>query len=183
VAEADIQDSRNAINGGLRKSRYTYWRRTMWRLFISGLTLSVTVVVLSTNAQAQLFVFPEKGQSPEQQEQDEFACYKWAQQQTGFNPNQQTTVAAAPPPQGGALKGAAGGAALGAIGGAIGGSAGKGAAIGAGVGGLLGSAKRRRGEMEYRQSVEGAAAEQKQKQETFNRAYGTCLGARGYKVG
>ena len=155
----------------------------MQRLFISALTFSVAVAFLSTNAQAQLFVFPEKGQSPEQQEQDEFACYKWAQQQTGFNPNQQTTVAAAPPPQGGALKGAAGGAALGAIGGAIGGSAGKGAAIGAGVGGLLGSAKRRRGEMEYRQSVEAAAAEQKQNEETFKRAYGVCLSGRGYKVG
>lgn len=155
----------------------------MLRLLMSALTLSVAVVALSANAQAQLFVFPEKGQSPEQQEQDEFACYKSAQQQTGFNPNEQTQVAAAPPPQGGAVGGAAKGAALGAIGGAIGGNAGKGAAIGAGVGAAMGSAKRRRGEMEYRQSVEQAAADQKQKQDTFNRAYSTCLGARGYKVG
>lgn len=61
--------------------------------------------------------------------------------QTGVDP----TVAQAPPPPGGAgrgaVKGAAGGAALGAVGGAIAGDAGKGAAIGAGTGALFGAAK------------------------------------------
>lgn len=155
----------------------------MQKLHMSAIMLGVTVVVLSTNVQAQLFVYPEKGQSPEQQEQDEFACHKWAKQQTGIDPNEQVQVASASPRQGGALKGAAGGAALGAIGGAIGGDAGKGAAIGAGAGAILGSVKRRRGEMEYRRSVEEAAAEQQQQRATFNRAYGTCLTGRGYKVG
>ena len=93
---------------------------------------------------AQTFVFPEKGQSPEQQEQDDFSCYKWAKQQTGYDPEHPNLAAAPPPPsKGGAVRGAAGGAALGAVGGAIGGDAGKGAAIGAGVGGAMGMRKQR----------------------------------------
>ena len=94
----------------------------------------------------EVFVYPSKGQTKEQQEQDEFACYKWAKEQTGFDPTQPMQQAAAPPPQGGAAKGAAKGAAIGAIGGAIGGDAGKGAAIGAGVGAAGGAARRRKGD-------------------------------------
>ena len=149
-----------------------------------GLALAMGLVVGSTAAQAQMFVFPEKGQSPQQQEQDEFACHKWATQQTGIDPNRQMQAAAsAPPPQGGAVSGAMKGAALGAIGGDIGGDAGKGAAIGAGVGGAAGMMRRRRGEMEYRESQQQASAQQQQSQQTFNRAYSACLGGKGYKVG
>ena len=151
---------------------------------VMGFTLALGLVVGSTAAQAQLFVFPEKGQTPEQQEQDEFSCHKWAKQQTGIDPNQQAPAAtSAPPPKGGAVKGAMGGAALGAIGGAIAGDAGKGAAIGAGVGAAGGAMRRRKGEMEYREAQQQASAQQQQSQQTFNRAYSTCLGARGYKVG
>ena len=152
--------------------------------FMSMFMVSLGFVMLSTGVEAQMFVYPEKGQSREQQEQDEFSCHKWAKEQTGFDPNQQMQASAPPAPQsGGAVKGAAKGAALGAIGGAIAGDAGKGAAIGAAVGGAGGAMKRRRGEMEYQQSVQAASAQQKQNQETFNRAYSTCLTARGYKVG
>src|SRR6478752_8389385 len=67
-----------------------------------------------------VFVYPSKGQTKEQQEQDEFSCYKWAKEQTGFDPTQPVQQAAAPPPpQNAAVKGAARGAAIGAIGGAI----------------------------------------------------------------
>jgi OmpA family protein len=130
----------------------------------------------------EVFVYPSKGQTKEQQEQDEFACYKWAKEQTGFDPTQPMQQAAAPPPQGGAAKGAAKGAAIGAIGGAIGGDAGKGAAIGAGVGAAGGAARRRKGEQQQ------AAAQQKAKQEYdakvdgYKRAFSACMTGRGYTV-
>jgi len=129
-----------------------------------------------------VFVYPSKGQTKEQQEQDEFSCYKWAKEQTGFDPTQPMQQAAAPPPQGGAAKGAAKGAAIGAIGGAIGGDAGKGAAIGAGVGAAGGAARRRKGEQQQ------AAAQQKAKQEYnaeidgYKRAFSACMTGRGYTV-
>lgn len=130
-----------------------------------------------------VFVYPGKGQTKEQQEQDEFSCYKWAKEQTGFDPAQpMQQQAAAPPPQGGAAKGAARGAAVGAIGGAIGGDAGKGAAIGAGVGAAGGAARRRQAEQQQ------AATQQKAKQEYnaevagYKRAFSACMTGRGYTV-
>lgn len=144
----------------------------------------IALIGLSSETDAQMFVFPEKGQTKEQQELDEFTCYKWAKEQTGIDPNQQTAAAAPPPPQGGQVaRGAARGAAVGAIGGAIGGNAGKGAAIGAGVGAGAGAIRRRRAEMEYRQEVQEQAADRQASQQTFNRAYGVCLEGKGYKVG
>jgi Glycine-zipper domain len=133
-------------------------------------------------AGVDVFVYPGKGQTKEQQEQDEFSCYKWAKEQTGFDPNQPMQQAAAPPPQGGAARGAARGAAVGAIGGAIGGDAGKGAAIGAGVGAAGGAMRRRQAEQQQ------AAAQQKAKQaynaqvSDYKRAFSGCMTARGYTV-
>jgi hypothetical protein len=46
-----------------------------------------------TPAIAQKFVYPAKGQSPEQQKKDEYECYTWAAQQSGYDPTK------APPPQ------------------------------------------------------------------------------------
>lgn len=137
---------------------------------------TLSLALLGATAIAQdLFVYPEKGQSAEQQEQDEFACYKWAKDESGVDPG-------APPKDDdrgrvtfGALGGAAKGAALGAAVGAIAGGgkgAGKGAAIGGAVGGVggAGSAAARR--------------EQSQQQErrSFQRAFTACMEARGYVV-
>lgn len=133
---------------------------------------------------SQMFIFPEKGQTKDQQEFDQFTCSKWAKEQTGYDPSQ---IAAAPPPpapeHGKAARGAAGGAAVGAIGGAIGGDAGKGAAIGAAVGGVAGSRRQRRSEMEYQHQVQEQAGDRKAAQDKFNRAYSVCLEGKGYKVG
>ena len=52
----------------------------------------VSGLALAGQAGAQQFVYPAKGQSPQQQKSDEAACYTWAVQQTGFDP-------AKPPPQ------------------------------------------------------------------------------------
>lgn len=130
----------------------------------------------------EVFVYPSKGQTKEQQEQDEFACYKWAKEQTGFDPTQPMQQAAAPPPQGGAAKGAAKGAAIGAIGGAIGGDAGKGAAIGAGVGAAGGAARRRKGEQQQASAQQKAKQEYDAKVDGYKRAFSACMTGRGYTV-
>ena len=152
----------------------------------SRLLLIVIGVLFMTDhalAALEVFVYPTKGQSKEQQEQDEFSCYKWAKEQTGFDPTQpMQQQAAAPPAQGAAVKGAARGAAIGAIGGAIGGDAGKGAAIGAGVGAAGGAMRRRQAEQKQ------AVAQQKAKESYdadvagYKRAFSACMTGRGYTV-
>ncbi len=82
-------------------------------------------LVLAAQGHAQdLMVYPAQGQSQEQQQRDEFECYNWAKQQSGFD-----CMAAPQATALGALGGAAPGAAIGGVGGAIAGNAGKGAAI------------------------------------------------------
>ncbi len=153
-------------------------------LSMIGVTTVFMLVMGLSNAQAQMFIFPQKGQSPDQQELDEFTCHKWAKQQTGVDPNQQVAATSAPTQQrGGAMRGAMGGAALGAIGGAIAGDAGKGAAIGAAVGGGSGAIRQRRGNRSAQEQQQQASAQHQQSNQTFNRAYGVCLEGKGYKVG
>ncbi len=143
-------------------------------------------VLLFTSGAAwgQTFVYPQKGQTPQRQAQDQGECQAWATQQTGINPGM--PMAQAPPPaqapQGGVLRGGARGAAVGAVGGAIGGDAGKGAAIGAATGAMLGGMRRR--DQVRQQETQQAQAQQMQasQMDTFNRAQATCLQARGYSV-
>ncbi len=54
----------------------------------------------------ELFIYPEEGQSAEQQEKDKFECYSWAKGNSGFDPMAPPT-ATAPPPQKEAAKGGA----------------------------------------------------------------------------
>jgi len=148
---------------------------------IIGLT---TIMVMSAGPvlAGEIFVFPKNNQTKDQQEQDEFSCYKWAKEQTGFDPNKPVEQAAAQAPQGGAAKGAAKGAAVGAIGGAIGGDAGKGAAIGAGVGAAAGAHKRRKGEKQQQAAQQQAAQKQEVSVDGYNRAFGACMEGKGYTV-
>jgi hypothetical protein len=141
-------------------------------------------------AVAQPYVYPARGQSPQQQEFDKGQCYSWAAQQTGFDPVNPQVATGPPPmpgaPRGGLFRGAAGGAAMGAIGGAIGGDAGKGAAIGAAVGGLFGAMRRARwAEEEQQQQMSYAAQQQSamsQGRAHYNQAFGACMTGRGYTV-
>jgi hypothetical protein len=133
---------------------------------------------------AQLFIYPQRGQSAQQQQQDRFECHQWAVQQTGFDP----TMAVAPPPTAapgrttGALGGAATGAAIGAVGGAIGGNAGRGAAIGAGAGALFGTMRRNSQIRDAEAQQMGQAQQQNQQRDAYNRALAACLSGRGYTV-
>lgn len=151
---------------------------------IFGLAFGLGLCLHVSHLSAQTFVFPEKGQSPEQQELDDFTCFKWAKQQTGYDPEHPTLAATPPPPSGGgAMRGAMGGAALGAIGGAIAGNAGEGAAIGAAAGGGMGMMRQRRVERGYQEEVQQTSTQNQQTRATFDRAHNVCMEGKGYKIG
>ena len=91
-------------------------------------------------------VYPAKGQSPDQVEQDKYQCYQWAKGETGFDPMAPPTATAPPPPNQAPTastgRSAVGGAVTGSlIGGIADGDWGKGAAIGAAAGAGAGALK------------------------------------------
>ena len=175
---------------------------TKWRKQIAWFLSTTMFLSIPTLAAAQLYIYPGKGQSPQQEESDKGQCYGWAVQQSGFDPANPRVASAPPPPsyypqpqapQGGLFRGGVGGAALGAVGGAIGGDAGKGAAIGAAVGGLFGMMRRHRFMEEEQQMQQQQAQAQQgymgQQQNTlaqgrgnYDRAFSACMTARGYTV-
>lgn len=139
------------------------------RLFV--ITLALTLLSAGLAAAADPIVYPAKGQSSQQMEQDKYQCYTWAKQQTGYDPMQgppQTSQG----PTGEVVRGAAGGALVGLGIGAIAGDAGKGAAIGAGSGAVIGGIKKKKN----KDAASAAVVDQ------YNRAYGVCLEGRGYSV-
>jgi outer membrane lipoprotein SlyB len=151
----------------------------------------VLMIFFPLAAQAQdPIVYPAKGQSNEQMEQDKFQCYNWAKQETGFDPMQVPTATSAPPPQQSEGPGVVGGAGRGALGGlavgAIAGDARKGAAIGAASGGLIGGMRRndarRQNQQQQQQWANQQTANYANQRHNYNRAYSACLGGRGYTV-
>jgi hypothetical protein len=143
-----------------------------------------------------LMVYPSKGQSRDQQAQDDAQCFAWARDQSGYDP-----MNPPPPPRAplvstghsddvarGAVGGAAVGAAGGALIGAIAGNAGKGAGIGAATGLLAGglhahAQDEREVEREKAQAQARIDEQQAARQELvqkFRRAMSVCLEARGY---
>ena len=154
-----------------------------WRLQLFGVMLAVSTAVVCAQ---ELFIYPTKGQNAEQQKKDEYECYNWAKNNTGFDP-MAPPVASAPPPSGtqqsgGAVRGAVGGAALGAIIGDSSKSAGRGAAAGALVGGVRQSRKNQQVQQDQAQWEQQQAAEYSSKRNSYNRAYSACLEGRGYTV-
>jgi len=131
----------------------------------------------------ELYIYPNKGQSAEQQARDRYDCHTWAVQQTGVDPTRaQASTQTPPPPKGGVFKGAARGAAVGAIGGAIAGDAGEGAAIGAATGGVIGGMKQRGQARSQQQAQANQAAQQQSAYAAYDRALSACLSGRGYTV-
>jgi hypothetical protein len=141
-------------------------------------------LVLASSAGAQQYVYPAKGQTPQQQKNDEAACYTWAVQQTGFDPAKPPTPQAAPNPPttatgttpGAGIRGAARGAVVGEV---VGGDAGAGAAAGAAV---ARSQSRKQNAAAAQQSQQQAQAATQQQQAGFAKARGACLEGRGYTV-
>jgi len=166
--------------------------------------LCLAAALASSSVRAQdVFFYPSRGQSQEQQEKDRYACHQWAVQQTGFDPTRASSAGgsgyvpppppAAAPEQGQVLRGAGRGAAVGAVGGAIGGNAGKGAAIGAATGALIGGFRRRDQarqqeaqqqayQQQYAASQSQQAAAATSQRNMYNRALGACMQGRGYSV-
>jgi Glycine-zipper domain len=165
-------------------------RRKM--LISKTITLTVATTLISGLAfAADLMIYPAKGQSPEQQNRDQYECHRWAVQQTGFDPSNPSSASTASGSdrratpllgrgsQPNAVRGGARGAALGAVGGAIAGDAGKGAAAGAAVGGLGGAIRRRDQANNQTTSANSAAMS---KVNAYNRAMAACMSGRGYSV-
>lgn len=145
------------------------------------------VFLLGTSVADDLIVFPNAGQSKDQQEQDEFTCYKWAKDETGFDPMAVPTATEPPPQQsatrkGGVARGAVRGAAVGQIVGGDSDSTAKGAAAGAAVGGM------RRRDQKRKEEAERQRWEQEQQQiyaenrNRYNRAYAACMEGKDYTV-
>ncbi|WP_221407900.1 glycine zipper domain-containing protein [Xanthomarina spongicola] len=133
-----------------------------------------------------LYVFPANNQDQATQDADEAACYKWAMNQTGFDPMNPTKVQAAQVDKsvdGTAVVGAAGGAAAGAAIGAIAGDAGEGAAIGAILGGLRGRrAKVSHDQQQQKQNNQAAANQEKAMSDDYKKAFSACMEGKGYTV-
>lgn len=148
-------------------------------VIIAGLAAGM----LGSAAQAEVFVYPKPGQSQDAFQKDQYECHNWAKQQTGFDPAAPPQTAAAPPPQhGGAVRGGARGAAVGAVGGAVAGDAGKGAAAGAAMGATAGAIRQGANNRAAAQASQQAQAQQQANYGNYERAYGACLGGRGYTV-
>jgi hypothetical protein len=127
---------------------------------------------LATPLAAQ-YVYPAKGQSPQQQKTDEADCYSWAVQQTGFDPAKAPPPAKAPTTATGTTPGAgARGAAKGAV---VAGVADGDAAKGAAVGAVAARSRSRRQEA-------AAAPAADPGQANFAKARSACLEGKGYTI-
>jgi hypothetical protein len=139
------------------------------------------VVALGANLSWAQYVFPKEGQSPEQQQRDDYQCHQWAVQQSGYDPTRPPPPPQAAPVDTGAevSKGVVKGGLLGAGIGAIAGDAGKGAAAGAIFGGLRGGvqADRQKTAQASQQAAYSAGGS-----EQYMRAKAACLEGLGYTV-
>jgi hypothetical protein len=135
---------------------------------VSGMTAIAFATALSGCAsseppRANVYAYPAKGQTPQQQAQDTSECQTWAKQQTGWDPGTSTAKGAGV----GLAIGALTGAALGAATGAALGSAGTGAAIGAAAGGVGGAAY-------------GGTSQYGKGQDGYDQAFSACMSGKGY---
>jgi hypothetical protein len=140
---------------------------------------------------SEVFAYPQRGQTPEQQDRDRYECSTWATQQTGFDPSapgvpphERVAVVPGPPPTGA-------GTAIGAVTGAILGAAiarpwqaAPAALAGAVVGGAIGNAAEQSNAQPRTVVVQDRRAQAAQLQQAadYKRAIAACLDARGYTV-
>lgn len=148
------------------------------------LTGLIVFLALTPFAQGQeLFVFPNEGQSQDQQDQDEFQCQRDARDRTGFDPMAVPQATTAPPKQqGGAVGGAARGALLGGAVGALSGNTKKGLKAGAAGGGLLGGMKRAESNQQQDDWARRETENYQRQRSNWNRAFIACMEARNYTV-
>lgn len=159
-------------------------------LALAGAAAAQQTIPASTNPMNRV-IYPSEGQDEQQQMTDQLECYRWATQQTNWDPYvaydqmvQQGYAAqqSAEQAQGGLVRGAAGGALAGVAIGAIAGDAGKGAAIGAVAGGLVGGSRSRRAQQQAQAQAEAAQDAFNKQAQTWDRNYVACMQARDYAV-
>ena len=85
--------------------------------FVMAILVAPSVAPLAQD----VYAYPNQGQSQEKQQQDQFECFNWSKQQSGFDPMAAPTASAPPPQDQSTGPGTLGGAAVGAGAGAIGG--------------------------------------------------------------
>jgi hypothetical protein len=139
----------------------------------------------------KIFVYPARGQSPEQTDRDRYECHVWAVQNTGVdpsradaNPYERVVVQPANPPGSGTAVGAIGGAILGAL---IAGprNAGAGLLVGGATGAIVGTAADASAQQQAQQTqqqINASAAAGRARADTYRRALGACLEGRGYTI-
>ena len=143
----------------------------------------------------QVYFYPNKGQSTQQQSRDHYACYNWAVDQAGFDPStssivpeQRVRVVPMPPPGHDTVVMSIAGAVLGAL---IAGPrhAAGGALIGAASGAVVGASSdvsreesARQMEEAYANSNQARDVHKEKKALDFRRAMSACLEGRGYTV-
>ena len=159
---------------------FKHWTPSRPRCAVAFLSFAL----YATAVMAQSFVYPAKGQSPQQQKKDEGECHVWAVQQSKYdptNPPPQAAAAKAPTTATGSTPGAGvGGAARGAVVGEIaGGNAGAGAAAGAVA---ARGQSRRQNAAQAQQQQQAATQQQQAGMSAYQRARAACLEGRGYTV-
>ncbi len=153
-----------------------------FRLLVAMCALGIA----ATSMADELMIFPNADQSPEQQEEDKFACYSWAKGESGFDPMAPPT-ATEPPPEEGAKKGGVGkglvrGAAIGALAGDSSKAARRGAAAGGAIGGMRRQDQKRKEEAERQQWEQEQVRIYTENRNRYNRAYAACLEGKDYTV-
>jgi hypothetical protein len=143
----------------------------------------------------QIYFYPNKNQSTEQQSRDHYFCYNWAVEQTGFDPSvssivpdQRVRVVPMPPPGHDTIAMSIAGAVLGAL---IGGPrhAVEGALIGSTYGAMAGATSdisrqesARQMEEAYQNRNQARDLHKEKKVLQFRRAMSACMEGRGYTV-
>lgn len=150
------------------------------------LPMVVGVLCASASVQADLYVYPQKGQSTEQTDKDKHECYGWAKGKAGFDP-MAAPKASTPAPKveekkGGAVKGAAAGAVAGKVLGNSSKTTKKSAAAGAVVGGAKQGSDNKKQQQAKTDWEQKEASNYAANRNEYNRAYGACLEGRGYSV-
>ena len=133
-----------------------------------------------------VFIYPQKGQSAEQQDQDKYECYNLAKTNSGFDPMAAPTTSSPPPRPEENIHGVLKGAPIGAVGGKILGDSKKTTRTAAAAGGLLGGVRQHQHNSREQQRVDDwerrEASSYANNRNNYNRAYAACLEGRGYTV-
>jgi hypothetical protein len=136
-------------------------------------------------------IFAAKGQTPEQQAQDEADAYTWATEKTGWDPYKAKDALAgetaankesADSAKGSAVGGAARGALLGVAIGAIAGDAGTGAAIGGAAGGITGGMRQRQAKTGASKADKAAVQDYNEKFQLWDKHFVAAMEGKGYTV-